>query len=644
MAEQFVATQTPQATGGANMVTEVGKTLNRAQAWDQAFGLLKTATQTAEALTAEEKKRQSAEDMANAQRAVAEEEIRISQMPAGDQAAAWQTHLDSIQNGESDKSDTYNRTFLNSAMPKYTSSSKEYSRQLTENDIRMSTDTSVLESINTGSFGNTSESIKETAARLNVDVARVRDSYYGSFYGYYQDKISGITDNDTLNGVLSEMSMAEQQLNSPQLMGNKSTGESGEFLRGQKSRFASTLKSTQSAITKNNKLTIQATENKNDPNPRGRYTVHPSINKDKYPDAVAYKEAVQNYEAHSSNIQQADNYDTESSSYFNSLDDGAKKIVKQDITTSIVNNFDDLDGDVLANTLISQKQNASDGVAHIKAKLFSQDELTSAESFAKVQRLRGQPNGEEALNIIFQNEGERNKYDALVAIQESGIVGSMYEANKFINQPTVDWKFDGKREEQKYNNEFKDLPVTIGNRGREVYKLLRSHGVDHSTALDAGKKSVSSKTTVGDLDVYGTNQLVDGGPKVQRSVGTHLNNMTKDFGTEITHSYDMWSDSVVSYNEYGMIINTVNKNELTNLATTQEAFTRDAEAHYISEAWGKAMDNVNYTLQTRVLRTPVREKGAPTYWNTPDKVMNAFMNTYTFGKGVRKDGPEFTGE
>jgi len=264
------------------------------------------------------------------------------------------------------------------------------------------------------------------------------------------------------------MKGAEKVLNSPQLLGNSSTGESGAFLRGQKQRFASTLSSTQKAITKNNKLTIQATENKNDPNPRGRYTVHPNVNKDKYPDAVAYKEAVTAYEEHSSNIQQADSYDTETSSNFDALDTKAQEIVKKDITTSIVNNFDDFDGETLANTLISQKKNAGNGTSHIKTSLYSINEEISSDAFMKIQNLRNQPNGEEALNVLFSKEDERNKYDAIVAVQEAGIVGSMAEAKKFMNQPTVDWKFKNRSEEGGYNDTFSDLPVNIANRGREV--------------------------------------------------------------------------------------------------------------------------------------------------------------------------------
>ena len=644
MAEQFGATITPTATGGADALNVATSHMTKAQTWNNAFGAAQQVTQAAVAVTEEERKRQSMEDMANASVFASEEKVRISQMPAGDQATAWQTHIDSIQNGESEQSDTYNRTLLNSILPSYTSAATEHNRQLTENSIRMSTDTSVLDSINIGDFSGAATTISDTAKREKVDVARVRDSYYGSFYNYYSDKIQGISNNEDLAMVMEEMKGAEATLNSPQLMGNKSTGESGTFLRGQKQRFASTLSSVQSAITKNNKLTIQATENKNDPNVRGRYTQHPSINKDKYPNAVAYKEAVQAYEAHSSDVSQANGYDTETSSNFNALDSGAQDIVKQDITTSLVNNFDDYDGETLANTLISQKQNANNGTSHIKTNLYSLDEATSAESFMKIQNLRKQPNGEEALNVIFTKEDERNKYDAIVAVQEAGIVGSMFEANKFMNQPTVPWKFDGRKEEGKYNDTFNELPTAIGNRGRNVYKTLRAHGVDHATALEAGEKSVEAKTDVGGIDIYGTNNLIQGGAKVQRTVGTHLKLMTEPFGTEVVHNYDMWSDTVVSTNEYGIIVNTTSKSELLELATTKEAFERDAKEHKYAEAWEGAMDSFNTTLQTKVLRTPAeRLVGGPTHWNTPDKLMNAFMNTYTFGKGVRKDGNEFTG-
>ena len=268
-------------------------------------------------------------------------------------------------------------------------------------------------------------------------------------------------------------------------------------------------------------------------------------------------------------------------------------------------------------------------------------------AFLKIQELRGQPNGEEALNVIFSDEAERTKYDAIVALQESGVVGSMFEANKFMNQPKTPWAFDGKREEQKYNKTFEGIPVNIANRGRKTYTALRARGVGHDVAMGAVEKAIEAKDNVGGIEIYGSKQPFSNSEAVKSSIGTHIDAMTKPYGEEITHSFDMWSNSIVSTNEFGVIINTSNRDELINLATTKEAFDRDAKEHNIRRAFARGGDTFNTQVQkfVRLKGKSIDGSGeTPAYYETPDKVYNFFMNTYTIGKGVRKDGTRITGE
>jgi hypothetical protein len=93
----------------------------------------------------------------------------------------------------------------------------------------------------------------------------------------------------------------------------------------------------------------------------------------------------------------------------------------------------------------------------------------------------------------------------------------------------------------------------------------------------------------------------------------------------------MWSNTIVSTNEYGVIVNTSNREELVGLSTTVAAFKRDAYEHRVRRGFEKIGDDFNSQVQKFVRLKGKSIVGAGDAINDPtqaDTLWNTLTKSY----------------
>lgn len=252
MAEQFRATVTPQGTGSAEAIEDVGTHQQKANAWQQLFNVGVQAVGVVTDMKEQANADQAKEDSLKGYQAGVEMRVALVDTKPQEAFSAYDTTIGEVSSGNSGASDAFNKGLLTAIKSSHVSTGLQAQEISNTQYITQASSADIINQGNDISSKTIKESIEDMHTRTNIDRAKIKDIYLANLSNFVSDTLAGVNDTDSLNGVKSQFGKLQTDLNGdPQLFGTTTTGVGGEVVRQSKANITNAFSSAQTRINTN---------------------------------------------------------------------------------------------------------------------------------------------------------------------------------------------------------------------------------------------------------------------------------------------------------------------------------------------------------------------------------------------------------